>query len=111
MPNCPWHSFAEENGIDYAPDEILVTNGAKQAIWQAVLATCTPGDEVIIPAPYWVSYTEMATLASARPVVIDTTPEEGFVLTAEKLQAALTPQSRLLILCSPSNPTGAGSFS
>lgn len=63
--------------------------------------------QVIIPAPYWVSYTEMATLANAKPVVIDTTPEEGFLLTAEKLKAALTPRSRLLILCTPSNPTGA----
>ena len=87
-------------------DEIVVSNGAKQAIWQALLATCSPGDEVIIPAPYWVSYPEMARLAGAVPVVLPTTPEEGFLLPPERLAAALTPRSRLLILCTPSNPTG-----
>ncbi|KAJ9530043.1 hypothetical protein QJQ45_023324 [Haematococcus lacustris] len=97
----------DDNGLEYAPNEVVVSNGAKQSIWQAVLATCSPGDEVIIPAPYWVSYTEMATLAGAQPVVIPTTPEEGFILSADKLEAHLTPRSRLLILCSPSNPTGA----
>jgi len=97
----------DDNGLEYKLDEILVSNGAKQSIWQAVLATVKPGDEVIIPAPYWVSYTEMAVLAGAKPVVIQTTPEEGFVLSAEKLKAALTPKSRMLILCTPSNPTGA----
>lgn len=84
-----------------------MSNGAKQAIWQALLATVSPGDEVIIPAPYWVSYPEMARLAGAKPVVIETTAREGWVLSAEKLKAALTPRSRLLILCTPSNPTGA----
>lgn len=97
----------EDNGLTYSPDEIVVSNGAKQSIWQAVLATVSPGDEVIIPAPYWVSYTEMARLANAEPVVVPTTPEEGFLMSAEKLAAALTPKSRLLILCTPSNPTGA----
>lgn len=96
----------EENGLHYKPDEIVVSNGAKQAIWQAIMSTCSPGDEVIIPAPYWVSYTEMATMAYAYPVIVNTLPEEGFILSAEKLKAALTPKSRLLILCSPSNPTG-----
>lgn len=97
---------AEENGLEYRTDEIVVSNGAKQALWQAVMAVCSPGDEVIIPAPYWVSYTEMAVLARAQPVILTTTPEEGFILSAEKLRAALTPSSRLLILCTPSNPTG-----
>eukprot|EP00199_Chlamydomonas_sp_CCMP681_P002087 CAMPEP_0119103218 /NCGR_PEP_ID=MMETSP1180-20130426/1712_1 /TAXON_ID=3052 ORGANISM="Chlamydomonas cf sp, Strain CCMP681" /NCGR_SAMPLE_ID=MMETSP1180 /ASSEMBLY_ACC=CAM_ASM_000741 /LENGTH=414 /DNA_ID=CAMNT_0007087665 /DNA_START=172 /DNA_END=1416 /DNA_ORIENTATION=+ len=97
----------DDNGLEYTPDEIVLSNGAKQSIWQAVLATCSPGDEVIIPAPYWVSYTEMATLAGATPVVIQTTPEEGFILSADKLRAALTPKSRMLILCTPSNPSGA----
>ena len=96
-----------ENGLTYAPNEIVVSNGAKQSIWQAVLAVCSPGDEVIIPSPYWVSYPEMARLAGAKPVVIDTTSAEGFLLTPEKLEAALTPASRLLILCTPSNPSGA----
>ncbi|KAK9814283.1 hypothetical protein WJX72_003389 [[Myrmecia] bisecta] len=97
----------EENQLDYRPNEIVVSNGAKQAVWQGVLATVQPGDEVVIPAPFWVSYPEMARLANAQPVVIDTTPEEGFLLTPAKLQVALTPKSRLLILCTPSNPTGA----
>ncbi|MEW5305114.1 MAG: hypothetical protein WDW38_001996 [Sanguina aurantia] len=97
----------DDNGLSYSPDEIVVSNGAKQSIWQALLATCCPGDEVIIPAPYWVSYTEMARMANAIPVVVETTPEEGFIMSAEKLAAVLTPQSRLLILCTPSNPTGA----
>lgn len=96
-----------ENGLAYSPDEIVVSNGAKQCIWQALLATCSEGDEVVIPAPYWVSYPEMARLAGATPVIVEATPEEGFKLTPEKLRAALTPASRLLILCTPSNPTGA----
>eukprot|EP00798_Chlamydomonas_sp_ICE-L_P000358 gene358-1748_t len=99
--------LSDDNGLSYTPDQILVSNGAKQSLWQCVLAACSPGDEVIVPAPYWVSYTEMAVLAGAKPVIIDTLPEEGFLLTAEKLRAALTSKSRLLILCTPSNPTGA----
>lgn len=99
--------LSDENGIHYTPDEIVVSNGAKQSIWQAVLATCCPGDEVIIPAPYWVSYPEMAQLAGAKAVVVDTTPEENFLLTPQKLRAAITPKSRILILCTPSNPTGS----
>lgn len=97
----------EDNGLDYTPDDVVVSNGAKQSIWQAVLATCSPGDEVLIPAPFWVSYPEMARLAGAKPVIINTGPEDGFLVSAEKLKAALTPRSRLLILCTPSNPTGA----
>ena len=97
----------QENGIAYTPEEIVVSNGAKQSIWQAVLATCCPGDEIIIPAPFWVSYPEMAQLAGAKPVIVDTTPEENFLLTAQKLRAAITPRSRMLILCTPSNPTGS----
>jgi len=95
-----------DNGLTYTPDEVVVSNGAKQSIWQALLATVSPGDEVIIPAPYWVSYPEMAHLAGAKPVVVDTTPEQGFLLQPEQLEAVLTPKSRLLILCTPSNPTG-----
>jgi aspartate/glutamate/aspartate-prephenate aminotransferase len=96
-----------ENGLSYSPEEVVVSNGAKQAIWQALLATCAEGDEVLIPAPYWVSYPEMARLAGAAPVVLETTSAEGFLLPPERLAAALTPRSRLLILCSPSNPSGA----
>jgi aspartate/glutamate/aspartate-prephenate aminotransferase len=96
-----------ENGLNYAINEIVVSNGAKQSIWQALLATCAEGDEVVIPAPYWVSYPEMARLAGATPVIVDTTSQDGFLMSPEKLEAALTPRSRLLILCTPSNPSGA----
>ncbi|XP_010555356.1 PREDICTED: bifunctional aspartate aminotransferase and glutamate/aspartate-prephenate aminotransferase [Tarenaya hassleriana] len=97
----------EENGLSYAPNQILVSNGAKQSIIQAVLAVCSPGDEVIIPAPYWVSYPEMARLADATPVVIPTRISDNFLLDPKDLESKLTDKSRLLILCSPSNPTGA----
>ncbi|EFN59424.1 hypothetical protein CHLNCDRAFT_48481 [Chlorella variabilis] len=96
-----------ENGVRYDPDQIVVSNGAKQCIWQALLAVCAPEDEVIIPAPFWVSYPEMARLAGATPVIVEATPQEGFKLTPASLRAALRPRSRLLILCTPSNPTGA----
>lgn len=148
-----------ENGLEYGADEIVLSNGAKQSIWQSLLATCSPGDEVrafhliplfsfagrlwiwdpdcsvrrgpffsfpvryvadagkavrklcplqvLIPAPYWVSYPEMARLAGASPVFIDCPADQGYVLTAQQLRAALNPRSRLLILCTPSNPTGA----
>ncbi|KAI3433551.1 hypothetical protein D9Q98_003362 [Chlorella vulgaris] len=99
--------LSSENGVKYDPDQVVVSNGAKQCIWQALLAVCSPDDEVIIPAPFWVSYPEMARLAGASPVIVSSSPEEGFKLTPEALQAALTPRSRLLILCTPSNPTGA----
>ncbi|KAK9905854.1 hypothetical protein WJX75_007613 [Coccomyxa subellipsoidea] len=99
--------LADENGLTYAANEIVVTNGAKQAIWQSLLAVCSPGDEVLIPAPFWVSYPEMARLAGAEPKIIDCSADEGYLLTADQLRAALTPRSRLLILCTPSNPTGS----
>ena len=86
---------------------MVVTNGAKQAIAQVVQAVSGPGDEVLIPAPYWVSYPEMVRLSGAEPVVLPTSPEQGFLLSTQQLEAALTPRSRLLILCTPSNPTGA----
>ncbi|KAJ7563335.1 hypothetical protein O6H91_03G106200 [Diphasiastrum complanatum] len=97
----------EENGLSYKPNEILVSNGAKQAILQAVLAVCSPGDEVIIPAPFWVSYPEMARLADAKPVIVPTLLNDDFLLRPEDLSSVLTERSRLLILCSPSNPTGS----
>ena len=99
--------LTSENGLKYAANEVVVSNGAKQSIWQALLATCSQGDEVIIPAPYWVSYPEMARLVGATPVIVETTAADGFLLSPEKLEAALTPKSRLLILCTPSNPSGA----
>ncbi|KAL8472058.1 hypothetical protein ACS0TY_029326 [Phlomoides rotata] len=97
----------EENGISYTPDQILVSNGAKQSILQAVMAVCSPGDEVIIPAPFWVSYPEMARLADANPVILPTHISENFLLNPKLLESKLTEKSRLLILCSPSNPTGS----
>ncbi|XP_047327838.1 bifunctional aspartate aminotransferase and glutamate/aspartate-prephenate aminotransferase [Impatiens glandulifera] len=101
------HKLKEENGISYSTDEIVVSNGAKQSILQAVLAVCSPGDEVIIPAPYWVSYPEMARLANANPVILPTKLSSNFLLDPEILKSKLTEKSRLLIICSPSNPTGS----
>ncbi|KAJ6798385.1 bifunctional aspartate aminotransferase and glutamate/aspartate-prephenate aminotransferase isoform X1 [Iris pallida] len=97
----------EENGLSYTPDQILVSNGAKQSIMQAVVAVCSPGDEVIIPAPYWVSYPEIARLADANPVIIPTEISNNFLLQPEALASSINNRSRLLILCSPSNPTGS----
>ncbi|XP_071915798.1 bifunctional aspartate aminotransferase and glutamate/aspartate-prephenate aminotransferase-like isoform X1 [Coffea arabica] len=97
----------EENGLSYTPDQILVSNGAKQSILQAVLAVCSPGDEVLIPAPFWVSYPEMARLADATPVILPTQISDNFLLDPKLLESKLTEKSRLLILCSPSNPTGS----
>ena len=96
----------QDNGLTYSTDEIVVSNGAKQSIWQAVLATVSPGDEVIIPAPYWVSYPEMVALAGGTPVILDTTAAARFCVTAQQLREALTPKVRMIILCTPSNPSG-----
>ncbi|XP_014493579.1 bifunctional aspartate aminotransferase and glutamate/aspartate-prephenate aminotransferase [Vigna radiata var. radiata] len=101
------HKLKEENGITYTPDEILVSNGAKQSVVQAVLAVCSPGDEVVIPGPFYVSYPEMARLADANPVIIPTHISNNFLLDPKLLEANLTERSRLLILCSPCNPTGS----
>ena len=97
----------KENGLTYGPAEILVSNGAKQSICNAVMALVDDGDEVIIPAPYWVSYPQMVLLAGGVPVHVDTGIEQGFKMTPEQLEKAITPRTRMLILCSPSNPTGA----
>ncbi|XP_042378238.1 bifunctional aspartate aminotransferase and glutamate/aspartate-prephenate aminotransferase-like [Zingiber officinale] len=101
------HKLLEENGLSYSPDQILVSNGAKQSIMQAVLAVCSPGDEVLIPAPYWVSYPEMARLADAAPVIVPTNISDNFLLSPDLLASRINENSRLLILCSPSNPTGS----
>ncbi|KAL9224807.1 hypothetical protein vseg_000808 [Gypsophila vaccaria] len=101
------HKLKEENGLSYTPDQIVVSNGAKQSILQVVLAVCAPGDEVVIPAPYWVSYPEMARLADATPVIVPTQISQNFLLDPKQLEAKLSEKSRLLILCSPSNPTGS----
>lgn len=96
-----------ENGLDYTMSEILVSNGAKQAVCNAVMALVDDGDEVIIPAPYWVSYPQMALLAGGAPVHIPAGFDQNFKITPEQLEAAITPKTRMLILCSPSNPTGS----
>ncbi|KAK1584489.1 hypothetical protein Q3G72_033421 [Acer saccharum] len=101
------HKLKEENGISYTPDQILVSNGAKQSILQAVIAVCSPGDEVIIPAPFYVGYPEIARLADANPVILPTKTSENFLLDPKLLESKLTEKSRLMILCSPSNPTGS----
>ncbi len=97
----------EENGLEYTPDQIILSNGAKQSIGFSLLATIDPGDEVIIPAPYWVSYPEMVKLAEGKPVIVSTAFDNGFKMTADQLRDAITPRTRMLILCSPSNPTGS----
>ena len=94
-----------ENGLDYT--EVLVSNGAKQSVCNTIMALVNDGDEVIIPAPYWVSYPQMAKLAGGEPVYIEAGFEQNFKITPEQLEAAITPKTRMLILCSPSNPTGS----
>ncbi len=96
-----------ENGLEYSTSEILVSNGAKQSVCNTIMALVDDGDEVIIPAPYWVSYPQMVKLAGGEPVIVNATFEQNFKMTAEQLENAITPKTRLLILCSPSNPTGS----
>lgn len=96
-----------ENGLDYGVNEILVSNGAKQSVCNTVMALVNDGDEVIIPAPYWVSYPQMAKLAGGVPVIVEAGFEQNFKMTPEQLEAAITPKTKLLIICSPSNPTGS----
>ncbi|CAM9578139.1 unnamed protein product [Ascophyllum nodosum] len=99
--------LARRKSLAYTPEDVVVANGAKQAVYQGVMAVVRPGDEVLIPAPYWPSYPEMVKLAGGIPVIVETTVEENFLLTAEKLRGALTDRTRMLIFCNPSNPTGA----
>ena len=96
-----------ENHLEYTPSEILCSNGAKQSVCNVMLALVNAGDEVIIPAPYWVSYPQMVKLAGGTPVFIKAGIEQKFKITPSQLEAAITPQTRALVLCSPSNPTGA----
>ena len=96
-----------ENGLDYLPSQILCSNGAKQSVCNAIMALVNPGDEVIIPAPYWVSYPQMVLLAEGTPVAIPTTIEQDFKVTPQQLEQSITPRTRAIILCSPSNPTGS----
>ena len=97
----------DENNLDYDHSQIVVSTGAKQAIANAVLCLVNPGDEVIIPTPYWVSYSEVVKLAEGKSIFIDTTVEQNFKITAEQLEAAITPRSKLFMFSSPCNPTGS----
>src|SRR3974390_2922007 len=99
--------FKRENGLDYKPSQIIVGTGGKQVLFNALLATLNPGDEVIIPAPYWVSYPDIVLLAGATPVVIKTRLEDGFKMKPEKLEAGITKKTKGLVFKPPSNPTGA----
>jgi len=96
----------EENGLEYEPDQVLISCGAKHSIFNAILALCDEGDEVILPSPYWVSYPEMIKLAQAKPVIIKTTQENNFKITSQQLEEAISSKTKLFILNSPSNPTG-----
>ena len=101
------HKLRTENGLCYEPSQIVVGNGAKQAVCNVILAIVDSGDEVIIPAPYWVSYPQMVLMADGTPVFVEATIEQDFNITPAQLEAAIPPRTRALILCSPSNPTGS----
>lgn len=107
LKNAIVAKLKNENGLDYKPSQILCSNGAKQSVCNVIMALVDAGDEVIIPAPYWVSYPEMVKLADGTPVFIESTIEQDFKITPEQLEAAITPKTRAIILCSPSNPTGS----
>ncbi len=100
--------FKRENGLDYTPKQISVSTGGKQVLYNALMATLNPGDEVIIPAPYWVSYPDMVRLGGGEPVIVEGERQLGYKITPEALEAAITPKTKWFIFNSPSNPTGAG---
>ena len=102
------HKFERDNGLSYTPSQVSVSSGGKQVLYNALMATLNPGDEVIIPAPYWVSYPDMVALAGGKPVIVECGIGAGFRMTPEQLEAAITPKTKWLIFNSPSNPTGAG---
>ena len=99
--------FSKDNGLEYKPSQIIVSNGAKQSCLNAILAVCQPGDEVIIPAPYWLSYPEMVRLAGADPVIVPTTMANDWKITAEQFENAMTPKTKMIIINTPGNPTGS----
>jgi len=99
--------FAADNGLSYRAAQIIVSNGAKHSCYNAILATCQPGDEVIIPAPYWVSYPDMVRLVGAEPVIVPTSERNGWKMRAEDFENAMTPRTKMLIMNSPGNPTGS----
>ena len=96
-----------ENGLDYKPSQVIVNCGAKHSCYNAIIATCNPGDEVIIPAPFWLSYPEMVKLAGATPVIVSTSEANGFKITPDQFRDAMTPATKMIILNSPGNPTGS----
>ena len=100
--------FARDNGLQFEPSEVIVSTGGKQVLFNALMASLNPGDEVIIPAPYWVSYPDMVSLCGGEPVVVPTSTQTGYKLTPDALEAAITPHTKWFIFNSPSNPTGAG---
>lgn len=100
--------FKRDNGLDYVPAQVSVSSGGKQVLYNALMATLNEGDEVVIPAPYWVSYPDMVLLAGGTPVVAEASLQTGFKLTADQLEAAITPRTKWFLFNSPSNPTGAG---
>ena len=99
--------FKKDNGLEYKPSQIVVSNGAKQSCFNAISAVCDPGDEVIIPAPYWLSYPEMVRLAGAEPAIVQTSQENSWKITAEQFENAMTPKTKMIILNTPGNPTGS----
>ncbi len=99
--------FAADNHIEYKPSQVIVSTGAKQSCFNAILATCEPGDEILIPSPYWLSYPEMARIAGADPIFIQTREQNGWKMTAEEFENAMTPRTKMVILNSPGNPTGS----
>jgi aspartate aminotransferase len=99
--------YKQRHGLEYAPAQVVVSNGAKHSLHNAFTVLCDPGDEVIIPAPYWVSYAELVKLTGAKPVIVPTEEANDFRLTPAQLKAAITPKTKILLLCSPSNPTGS----
>ena len=100
------HKLKVDNGLAYGPENVIVTNGGKHSLFGMVMALIQPGDEVIIPAPYWVSYPEMVELAGGKPVIVPTTAAQNYRITPEQLRQAITPNTKLFVLNSPSNPTG-----
>src|SRR5260370_31131779 len=99
--------LATDNGLSYRPGQVIVSNGAKHSCYNAILATCQPGDEVIIPSPYWVSYPDMVRLVGAEPVIVPTSERNSWKMRAEDFENAMTPRTKMLIMNSPGNPTGS----
>jgi aspartate aminotransferase len=99
--------FTADNGLEYRSSQVIVSNGAKHSCYNAILATCEPGDEVIIPSPYWVSYPDMVRLAGAEPVIVQTSERNGWKMTAEEFENAMTPRTKMVIMNSPGNPSGS----